>query len=112
MIYSIDGCIYPKCEDGFKCPLSEPPSHCDLDLNEDDKIIMELEKKVREGKEAARELSKIKAKIRNKIWCQENKEERRAYARERYHIRKNRKANDIKGNRTNNSNCNNGANCN
>lgn len=112
MKMKIKDCIYPKCCNGLTCPLDAPPSFCSLDLSEEDKIYLEDLKRVREGKEAAKRIAARKAKERNRIWQNEHKEERRAYARERYHIRKNRKANDSKGNRTNNSNCNNGVNCN
>ena len=90
MIYEIEGCIYPKCEGGLKCPLSTPPSRCDLDLNEQDKTIMELEKKVAEGKRAAKQLAAIKTKQYQKEYNAKHRKERNEYQLKRYHERKER----------------------
>ena len=98
MVIQVKGCIYPECEGGLKCPLSTPPSRCDLDLTEQDKTIMELEKKVAEGKRAAKQLAAIKTKKYQKEWNARHRKERNEYQLKRYHERKER-AKD--GNNTN-----------
>ncbi|QHJ73790.1 hypothetical protein [Butyrivibrio virus Ceridwen] len=82
MIYEIEGCIYPKCEGGLKCPLSTPPSRCELDITEQDKTIMELQKKVAEGKRAAQTLARMKHKEQQKQWYILHREERKKHMRE------------------------------
>lgn len=93
MIYEIEGCIYPKCEGGLKCPLSTPPSRCELDITEQDKTIMELQKKVTEGKRAAQMLARMKHKEQQKQWYILHREERNKYMKERYQRMKGEKAN-------------------
>lgn len=90
MTFDIEGCIYPRCNGGIDCPLESPPELCEADLSEDDKEIMELEKKVAEGKEAQKELARLKQKVRFKLWQEDHKDERREYLRKQYHIRKDR----------------------
>lgn len=93
MVYEIEGCIYPKCEGGLKCPLSTPPSRCDLDITEEDKTIMELQKKVAEGKRAAQTLARMKHKEQQKKWYILHREERNKYMKERYQRTKGEKTN-------------------
>lgn len=93
MIYEIEGCIYPKCEGGLKCPLSTPPSRCELDITEQDKTIMELQKKVAEGKRAAQTLARMKHKEQQKQWHILHRKERKEYMLKRYYERKERAKN-------------------
>lgn len=97
MLIKVEGCIWPKCEGGLNCPLSNPPDRCEADLSELDRLNWEDEIKVREGKEAAKRIAKRKAKERERQWYLDNKEKRREYMREYYYIRKERKKNDSTG---------------
>lgn len=92
MVIEIEGCIYPRCNGGIDCPLTDPPSRCELDLTEDDKLIVELEKKVEEGKQAAKKLYAIRRRDYIKKWNAEHREQRNKYMKERYQIRKEKRA--------------------
>lgn len=91
MYIEIEGCIYPKCNGGITCPLNTPPSRCDLDLSEDDKLNIEDYKIVLAGREALKRIQKRKNKERSRIFYQEHKEERRIYQREWYRRKKENK---------------------
>jgi len=85
----IKGCIFPRCEGGLKCPLAEPPEFCKLDsgkfYNEE---IIELEKKVIEGKEAAKRIAEIRRREYFRRWYEDHKQERRKYMLQRYYEKK------------------------
>lgn len=85
----IKGCIFPRCEGGLKCPLAEPPELCKADNGKfyNDEII-ELEKKVIEGEEAAKRIAEIRRREYYRRWYEDHKQERKEYMLQRYYKKK------------------------